>query len=181
MVERHYSWLYGLLPASFIYIILKVITYLLIRPEVGIFDYYMSPTEDVPLPYVDELVPISLIMFLARAFYLVSYFTWGCSLGHKLVGAHVIDRKTGRRMNTRQKLVRGLVQMLSGSSYLLIDALSLFLILVDRQERRSVYDWLAGTVVVVGDLPPEPEPAARRSWIGELSNALRGRASQETR
>ncbi|MDE2937477.1 MAG: hypothetical protein OXR67_00945 [Chloroflexota bacterium] len=60
-------------------------------------------------------------------------------------------------MNGRQKLVRGLVQVFGGSMYVVLDGISLILILLDREEGRSVYDWLSGTVVVMGDLPPEEE------------------------
>ena len=68
-----------------------------------------------------------------------------------------------------------------GSLYWVLDFMSFLLILLDREERRSVYDWIAGTVVVIGDLPPEEAKEASRSWVGELARALRGKAAPETR
>ena len=95
------------------------------------------------------------------------------------MGAHVIDRRTGRRMRTWQKLVRGSAQMLTGSMYIILDGISLILVLLDREERRSVYDWLSGTVVVMGDLPPEEETVPSRSWVAGIVDALRGRSAEE--
>ena len=118
-------------------------------------------------------------MMLARGFYLIAYFTWGRSTGHLLMGAHVIDRSTGRRMRAWQKLVRGSAQMLTGSMYIVLDGISLILVVLDRQERRSVYDWLSGTVVVMGDLPPEKETAPSRSWVAALVDTLKGRPAGE--
>ena len=178
IAERHYAWMYGLLPAGLVYGLLVVITYFITRPDVGLFSYYMSPT-DATLPIYGVNVPVDVHWFLARAFYLFAYFTWGRSTGHLVVGAHVIDRRTGRRMNGRQKLVRGLVQVFGGSMYVVLDGISLILILLDREERRSVYDWLSGTVVVMGDLPPEEETAPSRSWVAEVVDALRGRPAGE--
>ncbi len=175
--ERHYSWMYGLLPAGLIYVVLVGLTYLLTRPDMSIFRYYLD-FHDAHEPLTG--LPINFQMIMARGFYLVAYMTWGRSTGHLIIGAHVIDRKTGRRMKTWQKWVRGLAQMSLGSFYTIMDGISFLLILVDRQERRSAYDWIAGTVVVMGDLPPEPETVPGRSWIGELSRALRGRPAPES-
>ena len=178
MVERHYSWIYGIMPFALIYAALVGITYLLTRPDVNIFSYYLGfyQTQD-PITGLD--LPVNVQMILARGFYLIAYFTWGRSTGHLLVGAHIIDRKTGRRMRTWQKLVRGFAQVFAGSLYIVLDGISLILILLDREERRSVYDWIAGTVVVVGDLPPEEEKAASRSWLAEVAQAIRGKPATE--
>ncbi len=180
LVERHITWMYGFMPAVVIYTVLLLVSYVLTRPDTNIFLYLLtfSQTQD---PITGTELPINIQMMLARGFYLIAYFTWGRSTGHMLMGAHVIDRRTGRRMRTWQKLVRGLAQMLSGSLYVVLDGISLILVLLDREERRSVYDWLAGTVVVIGDLPPEEEKAPERSWLAQLSDALRGRTAEERR
>ena len=93
----------------------------------------------------------------------------------------MIDQKTGRRMNNRQKLARGLAQMLAGFHFVFVDGISFLLIVADRERRRSLYDHIAGTVVVVGDLPPEEEKAPSRSWVGELARSLRSRPAPEAR
>lgn len=178
IVERHYSWMYGFMPAVLIYSVLLAVSYFLTRPDINIFLYYLTFSQTVD-PITGRELPISVQMMLARGFYLIAYFTWGRSTGHLLVGAHILDRKTGRRMKTWQKLVRGSAQMLSGSMYIVLDGISWLLVLVDRQERRSVYDWLSGTVVVIGDLPPEEEKATSRSWVASLVDSLRGRTAEE--
>lgn len=182
LVERHYSWIYALMPSALIYMGLLVVTYFLTQPDENIFTYVFFPTQHVAsVPVFGVNVPVDFQMILARAFYPVAYFTWGRTTGHLVVRANVIDRKTGRRIGARQKLVRGLVQMAGGSLYWVLDFMSFLLILLDREERRSVYDWIAGTVVVIGDLPPEEAKEASRSWVGELARALRGKAAPETR
>ena len=175
LAERQVAWVYGLAPTGLVYVLLVGLTYLLTRPDVDLFTYYIRFADtEVSVGGLD--VPVDFHMILARLFYVVAYFTWGRSTGHLAVGAHIVDRKTGRRMNAWQKLARGLVQVAGGSTYIILDAISFLLILLDREERRSVYDWIVGTLVVVGDLPPEPEAAYRRSWIGELGRVLRGRS-----
>ena len=178
IVERHVTWMYGFMPSVLIYAVLLAFSYFLTRPDTNIFMYYLTFSQTVD-PITGHELPINVQMMLARGFYLIAYFTWGRSTGHLLLGANVIDRKTGRRMKTWQKLVRGSAQMLTGSMYIILDGISLILVLLDREERRSVYDWLSGTVVVVGDLPPEEEKAPSRSWVATLVDALRGRPAEE--
>ena len=178
MIERHYSWMYGFMPSVLIYAVLLAFSYVLTRPDINIFMYYLTFSQTVD-PITGHELPINVQLMLARGFYLIAYFTWGRSTGHLLIGANIVDRKTGRRMRTWQKLVRGTAQMLSGSMYVVIDGISLILILLDREERRSVYDWLSGTVVVMGDLPPEEEKAPARSWVQQLTGALRGHPAEE--
>ena len=84
------------------------------------------------------------------------------------VDAHVVDRKTLRPMRGWQKVMRGAAQMAGGYLYIL-DAISAPLALVDR-ERRSMYDFIAGTVVVIGICPRKrrrrPAGAGWRNWAG---------------
>ena len=170
LLERNISWMYAMAPTGLAYLGLMALTYLLTRPDMNIFSYFMEPNVS-SVAIGDWSVPLNLNMILARSFFLVAYFTWGRSTGHLVIGAHVVDRKTGRRMKTWQKLVRGFAQMGAGSMYIVMDFISLLLILIDREERRSVYDWVAGTMVVVGDLPPEEE--RQRSWVAELGRVFR--------
>ena len=180
IVERHITWMYGFMPAVAIYTVLLAVSYFLTRPDINIFLYFLTFSQTVD-PITGRELPINVQMMLARGFYLIAYFTWGRSSGHLLMGAHVIDRRTGRRMTTWQKLVRGSAQMLTGSLYIVLDGISLILVLLDRQERRSVYDWLSGTVVVMGDLPPEEETAPSRSWVAQLIGSMRRGAAGESR
>jgi hypothetical protein len=169
--------MYGFMPSAAIYFALLIVSYILTRPDINIFLYFLTFSQTVD-PITGRDLPINVQLMLARGFYLIAYFTWGRSTGHLLLGAHVVDRKTGRRMRAWQKAVRGSAQMLSGSMYIVLDGISLILVVIDREERRSVYDWLSGTVVVKGDLPPEEEKATSRSWVAGLVAALRGRPAE---
>ena len=182
--ERVRTWGMGAVPSSFIYIGLKAVTYLLEDSDRPLWAYLMSgnPTVNLPLPIGDGGgIDLQLIFYLSRSFYVVAYFTWGRAFGHLLAGAYVVDRNTMQPMGLGRKLLRGLFTVATAPIFPFMDLLSLLMIYIDREQRRSVYDWVAGTLVVMGDLPPAPERAARRSWLGEWSRALRRRPAAESR
>lgn len=180
LFERHWTWIYGLMPCAFIYLGMRTITNLLLLSNRDAFSFLLKlPTVVLPLPFVDFDLPLAdLQIVLSRLLYPVAYFTWGRSTGHLLMGAYIVDRKTMRRMGPGRKLIRGLFQMAVSPIYPLVDLLSLGMILADREQRRSVNDWVAGTLVVTGDVPPAAEPYAWRSWLAALGNALRPLAPQ---
>lgn len=93
-------------------------------------------------------------------------------------GAHIVDARTGRRMGTRQKTVRSILQLVNGYVEFLriLDILSIFIVLIDRERRRSIYDMIAGTMVVAGNpVEEEPEAARQRGWLAALFGRLAGR------
>ena len=181
VVERQGTWILGLLPCAFIYIGLRLFTYFLSPSDQNLFLFLLRPpTVELPLPFVDFDLPlIDLQLILSRIFYPVAYFTWGRSTGHLALGAYIVDRKTMRQIGTGRKLIRGLFQVFTAPIYPFIDLMSWGLIWVDREQRRSINDWVAGTMVVVGDVPPEPERVSWRQRLDDLSRALRPRPAAE--
>ena len=177
--ERAGAWFYGLLPSSFIYMTLRLGVILLEVVNLSGFSLVTDPpTVYLPLPFTDYDLPQPLVdtqVILSRAFYPVAYFTWGRSTGHLLFGAYIVDRKTMRQIGPGRKLIRSLFQVVISPAYLVVDMMSVILVMVDREQRRSINDWVAGTLVVTGDVPLEPEPIPWRRWVGDLSQALRGR------
>lgn len=183
LVERQGAWVFGILPVSAVYVSLHLATYFITQPDQPLWFYITGiPTVEVPLPFsVGEVARVNLIAYLARSIYLVAYFTWGRSTGHLVVGAYIVDRKTMRQIGPGRRLIRGAIQLAGATQltiiplYLILDTLSLLLILNDREQRRSVYDWIAGTLVVTGDVPGEPERVSWRQRLGVLGRALRPR------
>ena len=184
LTERINAWIAGAIPSSFMFFGLKFVTYLLTDPDEALWRYLFgfTPTVNLPLPIGNgEGIEIQLISYLSRSFYVVAYFTWGRNLGHFLADAHVVDRNTMQPMGLGRKLLRSLFLVITAPYFVYIDFLSLLLILLDREQRRSMYDWVAGTLVVMGDLPPATEKARQRRWLGELSRAWRRRPAAEPR
>ena len=203
VVERQGTWILGLLPCAFIYVGLQIIIYLLTWPDRAIWLYILDPpTVTIPAPFgagagdllrflwslafmqpysysYGEAPEVNLLTYLARVFYLVAYFTWGRSTGHLALGAYIVDRKTMRQIGTGRKLIRGLFQLITAPIYPFIDLMSWGLIFVDREQRRSINDWVAGTMVVVGDVPMEPERVSWRQRLDDLSRAWRPRPAAE--
>lgn len=177
MQERSISWFYGLLPCSFAYILLRLGAVLLELLEgSGFFTLPRPPDLELPLPFVDFGLPlIDLPLILSRIFYPVAYFTLGRSPGHALVDAYIVDRNTLRRIGPGRKLLRSLFQVAIGPIFIVFDMMSVGLTLVDREQRRSLNDWVAGTLVVTGDVPLAPERVSWRQRLEELSRALRPR------
>ena len=74
--ERHWTWIYGLMPCIFIYFGLRIITSLLVLSNRDAFSFLMNiPTVYLTLPFVDFDLPLSdLQILLSRFFYPVAYF-----------------------------------------------------------------------------------------------------------
>lgn len=180
--ERQGAWMVSLLPCSLIFMGLRIVTYLVTWPDLNMLSYVTglgASGREITLPFWGfDLSMTTLQIILSRSFFLAAYYIWGRTLGHLAVGAYIVDRKTMRRIGPGRKLIRGLFQMAVSPIYPLVDLLSLGMILADREQRRSVNDWVAGTLVVTGDVPPEAEPYAWRSWLAALNNALRPLAPQ---
>ena len=176
-----------MIPSSFVYMILRTAFLFLTGPgfDLNLWQIlrYISGFDaglDINVPPVDQGVP----NIMAHGMYAVFYFTYSRSLGHMLVNAHIVHHRTGRRMRTWQKAVRSLLQIANvsafyflGQGYFLIpytlDILSIVTVLIDRSRRRSVYDHIARTVVVVGE-PTEEEPAQakERNWATILGRLV---------
>lgn len=177
--ERGISTMYGMIPGSFVLIMLRVVFTVLSGPDLSAWQFvrYVFGFDaglDVRIPVIDTYyVPY----VMANGMYAVFYFTYGRSLGHMVVNAHIVHAGTGRRMRTWQKAVRSALQLVNGYVEFLriLDVLSLLMVLIDRERRRSLYDLISGTVVVVGDpVEEEPEPARERSWTAALLGRLTG-------
>ena len=130
--------------------------------------------------HVDAVDKYHLASFMASGMYAVFYFTWSRSFGHMAVGAHIVDARTGRRMRAWQKAVRSALQVANGYLEFLriLDIVSIFIVLIDRERRRSIYDMAARTVVVIGEpTEEEPETARESGWLDGLLGRLTRRDS----
>ena len=131
--------------------------------------------------HVDAVDKHHMASVMANGMYAVFYFTWSRSFGHMAVRAYIVDAKTGQRMRTWQKAVRSALQIANGYYGFLriLDIVSIFIVLIDRERRRSIYDMAARTVVVVGQpAEEEPETSRQRSWVSALFGQLTGRGEQ---
>ena len=180
--ERQGAWMVALLPCALILMGIRVVTYLVIWPDQNMFSYVTGlgvSSREVTLAFLSfDLSLTTLQVVMSRTFFLAAYYVWGRNFGHLAIGAYIVDRKTMRRIGPGRKLIRGLFQMAISPVYPFVDLMSWGMIIVDREQRRSVNDWVAGTLVVTGDVPPEPEPYAWRSRLAALGNALRPLAPQ---
>ena len=163
--------MYGSIPSALVQIILRGLFAVLSGPDLSWWhltlytagfeiltgtDTHIWVVDDVGLPHI-----------LGAGAYGLFYFNWGRSLGHMAAGAHIVDATTGRRMRTWQKVARGGLHLIVAYPlfWLMLQLVSVGLVLIDRQHRRSLYDWAANTVVIVGQ-PTEEEPEAdgQRGW-----------------
>ena len=173
-LERQVSWFYALVPVLAAYVVLLTVTYVITRPDLNYFLFLFDIGNPIA-PATGREISSGLQMTLARGCFLVAYLTWSRSTGHMQVGGHVVDRRTGMPMRTWQRLVRGGAQMLSGTFYLVFDAISVVLVLLDKEERRSLYDWISGTVVVsYGPLPEDGGLPPGTGWLSRWLWKRRG-------
>ncbi|MDE2787815.1 MAG: RDD family protein [Chloroflexota bacterium] len=178
--ERGFTAIYGGIPSSFMLFVLRAIFLFLSGPDVSVWHFvrYTFGFDAGLDMHVDAIDTYYVPYVMANGMYGVFYFTWGRSLGHMAAGAHIVDARTGRRMRTWQKAVRSVLQLVNGYIEFLriLDVLSIFSVLIDRERRRSIYDMIAGTMVVVGNpVEEEPEAARQRSWLSALFGQLTGR------
>ena len=199
--ERGISTLYGMMPAGVVMIAARFVFLLLhiIRGDVDItlwesVRYLSFVFDNTGLEEVVGVVRVNgptvfgydtgeagfaLPSIIGYGMYPVFYFSYGRTLGHMVTGAHIVHYRTGRRMRNWQKAMRGAAPLCIGLFPQLFPALgllSVILVVADRRRRRSAYDWLAGTVVVVGEpAADEPETAKEGSRRSVLSR-LTGRA-----
>ena len=178
--ERGFTTIYGGIPSSFMLFILRAVFLLLSGPDLSLWHFVRYTIGfDVGLDiHVDAVDTYYLPNLMASGMYGVFYFTWGRSLGHMAVGAHILDARTGRRMRNWQKAVRSALQIPAAYPpiWLIVQLVSVALVMVDRERRRSLYDLAAHTVVVIGNpTEEEPEAARQRSWVSALFGRLAGR------
>ena len=178
--ERGFTAIYGGIPSSFMLFVLRAVFLFLSGPDVSAWHFVRYTFGfDAGLDiHVDAIDSYYIPYVMANGMYGVFYFTWGRSLGHMAAGAHIVDARTGRRMRNWQKAVRSVLQLANGYVEFLriLDILSVFIVLIDRERRRSIYDMVAGTMVVVGNpVEEEPEAARQPSWLAALFGQLTGR------
>lgn len=114
------------------------------------FVHYLSS------PWAEIGLGVLLVAQTAYRYYL--YRNHSAVLGHLAVGARVIDHQTGERLSPRQSRNRALLQVLDS---LVITFFINAAMVIFRQDRRHLYDLLAGTVVV-RDEPVAEEPTTAR-------------------
>jgi len=178
--ERGFTTIYGGIPSSFMLFVLLAVFLFLGGPDLSLWHFVRYTFAfDAGLDiHVDAVDKYYVPYIMANGMYGVFYFTWGRSLGHMAAGAYIVDARTGRRMRTWQKAVRSALQLVNGYVEFLriLDALSIVSVLIDRERRRSIYDMIARTMVVVGNpVEEEPEVARRPSWASALFGRLAGR------
>ena len=178
--ERGFTTIYGGIPSSFMLFALRAVFLFLSGPDLSLWHFVRYTFGfDAGLDiHVDAIDTYYVPYVMANGMYGVFYFTWGRSLGHMAAGAHIVDARTGRRMRTWQKAVRSGLQLANGYVEFLriLDVLSVLIVLIDRERRRSIYDMIAVTMVVVGNpVEEEPETVRQRSWIAALFGQLTGR------
>ena len=180
--ERGFTTIYGSIPSAFVQIFLRGLFGVLSGPDLSWWQFvlYAMGLEsfadlDIHVWIVDD---VGLSHILAAGMYALFYFNWGRSLGHIAASAHIVDARTGRRMRNWQKAARSALHLIVAypSFWAILQLLSVALVLVDRERRRSLYDLVARTVVIVGE-PAEEEPATvrQRSWVSALFGQLTGR------
>ena len=178
IIERWFTTAYGSVPSGFVMFALRALFLWLSGPDVGAWQFVrytfgFSASLGIHVDVVDTLFVPNV---LGSGMYAVFYFSFGRSLGHMAINAHVVDARTGRRMRTWQKAIRSVLQIANGylGFFRILDIISTLTVIIDREQRRSVYDLAARTVVVIGE-PAEDEPESARqqsrmaAWFGQLT------------
>ena len=178
--ERGFTTVFGGIPTGLATYAIRAAFLLLSGPDVSLWHslrYTVGFDGGLDI-HVDAVDKYHLSSVMANGMYAVFYFTWSRSFGHMAAGAYIVDARTGRRMRTWQKAVRSALQIANGYMEFLriLDIVSIFIVLIDRERRRSIYDMAARTVVVVGKpAEDEPETARQPGWMATLFGQLTGR------
>ena len=188
--ERGVSTIYGSIPSAFVQIALRAIFGVLEQPDYSFWPFmgytFFGPGLCLGCASDVRLNELGLPYLLGSGMYAVFYFTFGRSLGHMAVNAHIVHYGNGRAMRTWQKALRSWMHLMVGSNlavWTLLSGVSACLVLVDRRRRRSLFDFAAGTVVIIGE-PTEEEPEsekARASVLNRTLGRLTGRRSAPER
>ena len=180
--ERGFTTIFGSIPSAFVQLFLRGLFGIISGPNLtwwqlvlyaGGFEFLAGL--DIDIWIVDD---VGLPHILGAGMYAMFYFTWGRSLGHMAANAHIVDARTGRRMRNWQKAVRSALHLVVAYPlfWAILQLLSVGLVLIDRERRRSLHDRAAHTVVVLGEpVEEEPETARQRSWVSALFGQLTGR------
>ena len=187
IAERGITTLYGTIPSTLVQVGLRAIFGLLEQPDYSFWEFvqYMFFTTCRGCEDDVYLADLGLPHVLGAGMYAIFYFSFGRSLGHMAVNAHIVHHRTGRPMRTWQKAVRSALQVLISHPYswMAMLGLSVLLVLVDRRRRRSLFDLAAGTVVIIGE-PSEEAPeseTARESVLNRALGRLTGRSGATER
>jgi len=180
--ERGFTTIYGGIPGGFVHLFLRGLFAVISGPDLTWWQVLLYATGfeslaglNINIWIVDD---VGLSHILGAGMYGMFYFTWGRSLGHIAANAHIVDARTGRRMRNWQKASRSALHLVVAYPlfWVILQLLSVGLVLVDQQRRRSLYDLAARTVVVIGEpAEEEPETARQRSWMSALFGQLTGR------
>ena len=180
--ERGFTTIYGGFPSGLVQMALRGLFAVLSGPDLSwwqlilyIVGFESFAGLDIDIWIVDD---VGLAHTLGAGMYGLFYFNWGRSLGHLVAGAHIVDATTGRRMRTWQKAARGGLHIIVAYPlfWLILQLVSVGLVLIDRERRRSLYDLAAHTVVIVGEpTEEEPETARQPGWLEGLLGRLTGR------
>ena len=180
--ERGFTTIYGGFPSGLVQMVLRGLFAVLSGPDLSwwqlilyVLGFDSFAGSDIHVWIVDD---VGLPHILGAGMYGLFYFNWGRSLGHMVAGAHIVDATTGRRMRTWQKAARGGLHIIVAFPlfWLILQLVSVGLVLMDQERRRSLYDLAAHTVVIVGEpAEEEPETARQPSWMAGLLGRLIGR------
>ena len=188
--ERGISTIYGSIPSAFVQIALRAIFGVIEQPDYSFWQFmgytFFGPGLCIGCGDDVRLNELGLPYLLGSGMYAVFYFTFGRSLGHMAVNAHIVHYSTGRVMRPWQKGLRSGMHLLLGSNlavWTLLSGVSALLVLVDRRRRRSLFDRAAFTVVIIGE-PSEEAPeseTARESVLNRALGRLTGRSGAAER
>lgn len=126
----------------------------LLVPVFAIFLMLVTGVLEHAEDWTPEAMPYLRMILLGLASYVLLnlYLLWtrGQTVGKALLGIAIVDAKSGARVPIWRLVVRGLF---FPTLYLIFSIYTLGIPLIDqalifRKDRRTVHDWVSGTVVV---------------------------------